>query len=231
VSERRSHENRKDTSAHIPASQALLEKRRLPRQDRARFTVAAILEAAVEVIDDVGWAKASTNRIAERAGVSIGSLYQYFRNKETILSSLVEQHRQQVHTVVGRSLEELGNPSVPFEIALRRLFDDLLRVHHDDPALARVLSTAVPHYPAKENEGEPDQLIAHLQHILEHRPDVSVCDATAAAHVLAVTTEALTRWLAHEAPPTLESSRLIDEMVAMLSGYVTDTANLADPGR
>jgi AcrR family transcriptional regulator len=177
----------------------------------------------VEVIDDLGWAHASTNRIAKRAGVSIGSLYQYFRNKETILSCVFDRHRQQVHAVVGRSIEELGNPSVPFEIALRQLFERLLEVHLGDPALTRVLSTAVPHLPPAPDK-DPEQLTRRLREILDHRPDIRVRDPDAAAHVLAVTTEALTRWLAHEAPDELEPARLIDEMVTMLSAYLGDAA-------
>jgi AcrR family transcriptional regulator len=208
--------------AHIFEDAPRAESRRKPHQDRAKFTVAAILEAAAEVIDDVGWAHASTNRIAERAGVSIGSLYQYFPNKEAILSSLVETHRHGVHSVVAEALTRLGDPEISVEEALRWLFEELVRVHQDDPVLTRVLSTQVPHPKTGEgNRGETDELVLRLQEILVRRSDVHVRDWMAAAHVVATATEALTRWLAHEAPDDLATATLIDEIVAMLAGYLT----------
>ena len=64
------------------------DMRRLPRQRRAIATVDAILEAAARILIDTGYASASTNRIAERAGVGIGSLYEYFPGKEAIFAEL-----------------------------------------------------------------------------------------------------------------------------------------------
>ena len=62
--------------------------RKLPRQDRSRATVDAILEAAARVLVKEGFERTTTNRVAEAAGVSVGSLYQYFPNKEAILFRL-----------------------------------------------------------------------------------------------------------------------------------------------
>jgi len=214
--------DKKRVITHIFEAPSSASARRKPRQDRAKFTMAAILEAATEVIDDVGWARASTNRIAERAGVSIGSLYQYFPNKEAILASLVEGHRTAVHGIVGQSLTRLGDPAIGVDDALRGLLEDLVRLHREDPVLTRVLSTEVPHPSAGEGHGaESKHLVARLEEVLVRRRDVRVRDTAAAAHVLATTTEALTRWLAHEAPDDLDTGALINEIVAMLSGYLT----------
>ena len=77
--------------------------RKRPRQERSRFTVEAILIATERVLAEHGVQGATTNRIAEVAGVSIGSLYQYFPNKDAILVELVEDQRvERVHAVVGR---------------------------------------------------------------------------------------------------------------------------------
>ncbi len=65
------------------------------QQVRSRETFEAILQAAAQVFERRGYAAATTNRIAERAGVSIGSLYQYFPNKAAILVALSERHLQQ----------------------------------------------------------------------------------------------------------------------------------------
>jgi AcrR family transcriptional regulator len=67
---------------------AASQPRRKPVQDRSLATVEAILEAAAQVFERYGYAAGTTNRIAGRAGVAIGSLYQYFRNKDAILVAL-----------------------------------------------------------------------------------------------------------------------------------------------
>jgi AcrR family transcriptional regulator len=191
-------------------------------QERARFTVAAILEAAAEVIDEVGWARASTNRIAERAGVSIGSLYQYFASKEAILATLVEEHRKEVHVVVGLALHRLEDPAVPISEALGGLFEELVQLHSEEPVLTRVLATEVPHHLGDNDHGaKSEQLVGWLQRLLEERKDVRVEDAAAAAHVMAISIEALTRWLVHEAPEDLDTDRAVNEMVMMFTAYLT----------
>jgi AcrR family transcriptional regulator len=79
--------------------------RKNPRQQRAQKTVATILEAAVQVIDRQGYDAATTNHIAERAGVSVGTLYQYFSNKEEIITALMQSYRVQLAETVVRELE------------------------------------------------------------------------------------------------------------------------------
>ena len=96
--------------------------RKRPTQERSTATVDAILEAAAELFCDIGYDRSSTNRIAERAGVSIGSLYQYFANKEAVLAALLEQHRRAVHVVVDEALAEMGDPMVPLDQAIEGLF-------------------------------------------------------------------------------------------------------------
>ena len=65
--------------------------RRKPKQERAVATVDAVIEAAARILIDDGYARLTTNRVAERAGVSVGTLYQYFRSKEAILEALVQR--------------------------------------------------------------------------------------------------------------------------------------------
>lgn len=212
--------------AHVstPQKDSVSARRRRPRQERAKFTVAAILEAAVEVIDALGWATASTNRIAQRAGVSIGSLYQYFPNKEAILASLVEDHHRAVHAVIDDALEDLDDPQVSLADVLRAMFEDLVQLHRNDPVLTRMLSTQVPHCHSQHRDAaETEHYARHLERLLERRPDARVRDTTIAAYLLATTTAALTRWMAHEAPPTLDTAAAIDEAVTMLGGYLTAT--------
>ncbi|MGD0279039.1 MAG: TetR/AcrR family transcriptional regulator [Smithella sp.] len=77
----------------------LLEPRKKPSQERSRKTMAAIYEAAVHIFADIGYADATTDQIAEKAGVSIGTLYHYFSGKEAILYGLWERHMDQIKTL------------------------------------------------------------------------------------------------------------------------------------
>lgn len=80
-------------------------KRRKPRQARAGETVAAILEATAQILEAGGLAAFTTNAVAERAGVSIGTLYQYFADKNAVLRSLAERELQAALARVARALK------------------------------------------------------------------------------------------------------------------------------
>jgi tRNA-Thr(GGU) m(6)t(6)A37 methyltransferase TsaA len=182
------------------------------------MTVQAILEAAAELICDLGYANASTNKIAARAGVSIGSLYQYFANKEAILARLLEDHQRQVAEMVERAWPVLENPDVPLTAGLHRLFDEFIALHERNPKLARALSSEVPR--PRTDHPKRRHHAARMERLLRQRPDVRVGDPEAAAPVVAAACEALTRWLVHDVPPGRGRPRLVDEMVTMLAGYL-----------
>src|SRR5256885_17137254 len=97
------------------ASTTRLKPRRRPRQERSRETVEAIVEAAAQVFERHGYAAGTTNRIAERAGVSIGSLYQYFPNKDAIVAELARRHIAEIGAVAWPGLEALveNGPPLP----------------------------------------------------------------------------------------------------------------------
>ncbi|HON60083.1 MAG TPA: TetR/AcrR family transcriptional regulator, partial [Smithella sp.] len=83
----------------------LLEPRKIPSQERSRKTMAAIYEAAAQVFTSVGYVEATTEQIAEKAGVSIGSLYNYFSGKEAILNGLWEKYVDEI-TVIIKNIDD-----------------------------------------------------------------------------------------------------------------------------
>lgn len=125
------------------AAKKRLNVRREPQQRRARQTVDAVLEAAVRVLKRGGSEALTTNRIAEAAGVSIGSLYQYFLDKGAIFAALHRRHidaiDRMVHATIARhaasSLDEL----------IRALIEAMIDAHSDDPELFELLMREVPH--------------------------------------------------------------------------------------
>ena len=200
-----------------------LRRRKAPRQSRAVATVEAILEAATELFASEGYARATTNRIARRAGVSIGTLYQYFPGKDAILAALLDRHRRAVHDLLSRSLEEIENPSIPIETGLRNLLSRLVAVHEADPRLSRALSQEVasPVLARSGVDRGKSALFERLERALAHRGDVRPgADPRLMARILGQALEALSRWLVHDAPPDLAREAAIEEILRLLSLYV-----------
>lgn len=118
-------------------------RRRQPTQNRAQETVNAILDAVIRMLKRRGASAITTNSIAETAGVSIGSVYQYFPNKQAILIALHERHINQVDRVLQRKISESAGESLDRLVV--SLLDGMIDVHASDPELAALLGSEVPH--------------------------------------------------------------------------------------
>ena len=89
------------------AQRPLTKPRKQASQERSRATVEALVEATARILVRDGFDKASTNRIGQEAGVSIGSLYQYFPSKEALVVALIQRHNRQLMAVVYAALDEV----------------------------------------------------------------------------------------------------------------------------
>lgn len=96
-----------------PGRQSLEVQRKIPRQSRARASVEAIFEAAAQIVERDGPAALTTNAIAARAGVSIGTLYQYFANREAILIAMGRREIERLEAEVARHLAQRPHPQGP----------------------------------------------------------------------------------------------------------------------
>lgn len=110
--------------------------RKPPQQSRSRVTVSVILDAAVRIMDQEGADAATTTRIAEVAGVSVGTLYQYFGNRDSILDALQDREFERATEFMLRVLSEKSG--TPQQIA-RRVIEGLLELYAACPALHRLL--------------------------------------------------------------------------------------------
>lgn len=99
--------------------QAIEIKRRTPRQSRAEETVASILEAAAQILEKSGLAAFTTNAVAERAGVSIGTLYQYFADKAALLRALGEREMTAALANIGTALQSEADADATIEDRVR----------------------------------------------------------------------------------------------------------------
>lgn len=113
-----------------------------PRQSRSRATVEAILEAATEVLNREGYDETSTNKIAARAGVSIGSLYQYFPNKDVIIGELQRRHQVDMLSLMDSAFATATQE--PLTQAVRVIIRAALDTHRLAPEMHRVFAEVVP---------------------------------------------------------------------------------------
>ncbi len=121
------------------------EKHVQPVQRRTRGIqrIASILDAAETVFAQVGYDEANTNRIATQAGISPGSLYQFFSNKEEIAQALAARYTEELQQVYG-SVFSVEAASLPFSVWLDHIIDTLLAFHFAHPAFHILLSIPAP---------------------------------------------------------------------------------------
>ena len=120
-------------------AQAALRPRKLPVQARSETTVLAIYEASVQVLLSVGYRKLTTTRVAERAGVSVGTLYQYFPNRQALIRAVLERYLGEMlasiaadcRSLKGGSLDEIATGTVDAMIAAKWRRLEVSRAMHE----------------------------------------------------------------------------------------------------
>ncbi len=193
-----------------------------PKQARSRETFEAILGAAAQVFERKGYAGATTNRIAERAGVSIGSLYQYFPNKDAILVALSERHVQQGSEHLAPIAAAFATAPPPVREGLELLVGAMVELHGDSPRLHRVLFEECPRPAALQERLDLIQRIAVevVEAWLSSRPEVDVADTRLAAELVVQTVEGVTHCLVIHPRAGREPAVYARETVALLTRYL-----------
>lgn len=192
--------------------------RRNPRQERARATVEAVLEAAAQVLEAKGLKGATTNAIAERAGVSVGSLYQYFPDKGSLVLALYERHVTQLEKAMAARFQEAEGR--PLTEAVSHLIQGLVAHYQARPALQRVLVEEVPHLHGEARTRAAEASIRGcVQGFLEaRRAELDHPRPDLAASVIVATVEALTHAAAREG--RLLEAELLPELDRLVLAYL-----------
>ena len=204
----------------MSALQARFAPRKQPVQKRSRMTVDTLLEATAQVLVSSGYERASTDAIAARAGVSIGTLYQYFPNKASLVAALIRQHVDEVLYLVETALAE--HEGSPLDTTLRALVRAGIEAHRLNPPLHKVLFEQVP---TEQILGQAPDVSSRLQAMIEavlrrKLPGISRTRTRTVALVLETSIEALTHRAVVEAPGWLRSGALEKEAVALLKPYL-----------
>ena len=192
-------------------------------QERSRGTVDALVEATARILVREGFDKASTNRIAEVAGVSIGSLYQYFPGKEALVAAVIERHNRQIGLTVRGELAELA--TCPLAQGVRKLIAVAVRAHRLDPKLHLVLAEQIPRVGKLENvEAFNSRNYDLFRDYLESRRDeVGTPDLDLASFLCVTTIEAMTHNAVLHGSKVLSEEAmeaLVDEGTRLIVGYL-----------
>jgi len=182
------------------AQRKRLEPRKKPRQTRSRETVDVILAAAARVFAASGYAATTTNHIARRAGVSIGSLYEYFPSKDAILVALTERHVDEAERELGALLRALAASPPPLDALVDQMVRAMVGLHARDPGLHRVLFEQAPLPPRLRSRvaGLEQAMAAEVARLLAAQ-GFGAEEATTAARMGVEVLEALThRLVVHE---------------------------------
>jgi AcrR family transcriptional regulator len=195
----------------MPAAKRL---RRRAKQDRARETVGVILEAAARVLMARGYAAATTNRIADTAGVSIGTIYEYFANKEEIFDALIRREIESLVTAIAGQAPGAGDP---VDGKLARLLTAAMGAMRFGPGLYRALEQ-VPHASFRSHlSAARGGVVALVRGILEqHRAELRVEDLDLAAFLVVSAAEGV----AANASDEVFDERLARELASLIRAYL-----------
>ncbi|CAN7729820.1 TetR/AcrR family transcriptional regulator [Variovorax paradoxus] len=205
------------------AKKPVTKPRKIAVQERSRATVGSLIEATARILVKEGFDKASTNRVAEVAGVSIGSLYQYFPSKEALVAAVIERHQQQIMQMVRSELAQVRDQ--PLDQAIRRFVAVAVAAHRLDPQLHRVLAEQIPRVGRLEKlETFSRENFSLFRAYLETaRDELAVDDLELASFVCVTTIEALTHNAVLHHGKVLTGDRmdaLIDEGARLVTGYL-----------
>ncbi|WP_105385249.1 TetR family transcriptional regulator [Neorhizobium alkalisoli] len=198
-----------------------ISSRKKPKQARSTELVAAILEAAIRVLAEEGAQRFTTARVAERAGVSVGSLYQYFPNKASILYRLQSDEWRET-TEQWRTIltDQARSPSD----RLRHLVHSFLHSEVEEAAVRLALDDAAPLYrdaaEAQEIHAEGDRIIEAF--MVEALPEVQETARRLAGDMIVMTMTSVGKELTEtpRSPPEIDA--YADAMSDMFIAYLED---------
>jgi len=194
--------------------------RKRPRQARSKATVDSILDATTRVLVKQGFDGLTTNAVAGAAGCSIGSLYQYFPNKEALVSALIDRHMEQMNAAILAELTRVAK--LPMAQAARAIIELTIRAHAIEPELHRVLTEQVPRIGKLARLREVDEICHRMvAGLLAARKDeIAIRDPDLATFILISTIESIVHRAALLYPQRLRDPRLVDEATLLVTRYL-----------
>jgi AcrR family transcriptional regulator len=200
----------------------LLEPRTMPSQERSRKTMAAIYEAAAHIFAGIGYAEATTDQIAERAGVSIGTLYHYFPGKEAILYGLWERHRDEITTItqqVDQDIRRQGFVDRGIVPVLMHLVLELVSYENVQNRLF-VSPIGLPETILQKRRELGLYIESAMESIFRDFADVRIRDPKIGVHIIWATVQAVVHDYILLDSNEIKPEDLVAELSDMLSRYI-----------
>jgi AcrR family transcriptional regulator len=196
--------------------------RKLPQQARSQATIDAVLQAAAHILGQRGWRGLTTNAVADAAGVSIGSLYQYFPNKLALVEAVRQRHFDEVLAILRAAADE----TLPRPRRIQALVEGMIEVHGRYPAAHRVLLEEAPR--GEDAKPDHDRFAIILQRryqaiVAANTRGVSAERARIVAHVLG----SAVAGVVHDATRhgTLHTDSLKRELTELVASYLSGTSH------
>ena len=198
-----------------------LSPRKSPRQSRSAVTVAAILDATARILVERGYAATSTNAVAERAGVSVGSLYQYFPNKDALIAALHTRHVEQMKAVIEDALARAMDASLVD--GLVGIIEGSVEAHRVDADLHRVLEQQLEGLEIVAAHDTFDEMLQEriVALLARHREALAVTDLRLAAFMLLHSSHAMIHAIVATRPRGVSLKAASAEIVRMMLAYLT----------
>ncbi|MEE2788035.1 MAG: TetR/AcrR family transcriptional regulator [Myxococcota bacterium] len=200
-------------------------RRRTPRQARSEHTVDMILTAAAQVLVERGYAKTSTNHVAKVAGVSIGSLYQYFGNKDELILAVVNRHAQGVLGLLKSTMADFSTNNI--ESAVHQFVDAMIAAHAVNPRLHRVCLEQILNLGIENLMELRSAAVAIVREQLSlRRDDIDIKDLDTAAFVLVVTVDSVVHsaFMGSETPELECLSTEITRLILRYLGVTSESS-------
>jgi AcrR family transcriptional regulator len=201
----------------IEQRQQRISLRKMPRQERSRATLEALLEATADILVRHGYAKLTTNRIAERAGVNIASLYQYFPGKEAIVAELRRRHGTEQRAAVRNALLERRGSDL--ESTVRVLVSMGVAAHAGAPELHRVFTEELPALRVADISSVDPAIFDEFRRFLRAAA-ADVPDTELAMWMVATIAGAVIHRAAVERPDDLRRGLITEELTTVLCRYL-----------
>lgn len=195
--------------------------RKRPQQRRSQALVEAILDAAAELFCADGVESTTTNAIAARAGVSIGSFYQYFANKVALLEALRERHVRRLWEKISAACDEVG--ARPLPSALRSIIAQTCAYNARHVALLAIIHRELPIHSHNSERLMLAQAALHqkMRAFFEsHRSSIKV-NIDQALFMIPALGRGIFTSAAVEQPELVQQDQFVDDMVSAMLGYLT----------
>lgn len=199
-----------------------LKPRKQAVQKRSRHTVDCILEGAAHIFSQKGYALTTTNHIAEKAGVSIGSLYQYFPNKEAIIVSLAQQHLTEVGHMIDGLLTRAEKGELAVSDMLGQVVNNMIDIHMQAPRLHQAIfnEAPLPEDLKQALSSYERKLAVRLENILSSTGALPLEPTATSCLLMVQVIESLSHWYAVNVPENITRDKMAEEMIAIIEAYM-----------